>query len=97
MQRRYVSAIILAALVLSWGMRFEIVKTDRYPWVLDHWTGQAYMADTLLSEVSDSEDLNSMKKARIISNLISGGASVLAVVLLVLALMPEGKMKPKVE
>ncbi len=92
MTRRYVSAIILAALLLSWGLRFEIVKTDSYPWVLDSWTGQSYMADTLIMQKS-GDGVAVMKAARYNSNLVSVGAGLLAVALFFMAAIPGAKPK----
>jgi hypothetical protein len=90
--RRFVSAIILAALVLSWGMRFEIIIVSQYPWVLDSWTGQSYISDTILdTEGSGSDEAPEMNKAKNLSRIVSAGALVLVGVLFAVAIIPEKK------
>lgn len=91
MERRLAAAIILAAVLISWSLRFREAKREFL--VLDGWTGEVIPASSYLAPVgSDFATITATAQVR--SHIVSAAMLMFAMVLVAIAVWPARQHDP---
>lgn len=95
MSRRIGAAIILAGLLVSWGIRFS--PGPRMPFVFDKWTGEMSVSRSALeASRNHNADWRILYDSRTRSDIVSAIGLVVAAILAAVVLWPARAHKPSI-